>query len=93
MLARYADEGGGLEIEPRHAGLGGRAEGDIHSNGADRYAARPLRTRDASGGATVSAVASEMNGKIERLYECHVRSMDVIAQQQALLATLHRCEA
>ena len=32
-----------------------------------------------------------MNGKIERLYECHVRSMDVIAQQQALLSTVHRC--
>eukprot|EP00802_Teleaulax_amphioxeia_P008648 Tamp_08657.p1 GENE.Tamp_08657~~Tamp_08657.p1 ORF type:complete len:722 (-),score=157.63 Tamp_08657:129-2210(-) len=38
----------------------------------------------------VKTLEQEMNGKMERLYECHVRGMEVIAQQQALLATLHR---
>ena len=31
-----------------------------------------------------------MEAKLLRLYECHARDMDVIAQQQALVAALHR---
>ena len=36
------------------------------------------------------AAAHDLNQKIERLYECHVRGMDVIAQQQAQISLLHK---
>jgi len=72
----------------------GRREGGegVYAHDVPSAALRssPQRGGEGRGGAKMTVMANELNGKIERLYECHVRGMDVIAQQQALLATLNR---
>ena len=50
---------------------------------------RPEETRRVRA-AVGDAAAHDLNQKIERLYECHVRGMDVIAQQQAQISLLHK---
>ena len=100
-IAQYAEDGRSHsgntapDAAPRRTGQGAGAEGGVHSGVEDCYSSLPRggggSPHKTPASAKVGAVASEMNGKIERLYECHVRSMDVIAQQQALLSTLHRC--
>jgi hypothetical protein len=38
----------------------------------------------------MGSLIEELSGKVEHLYVCHVQGMEVIAQQQALIATLHK---